>query len=146
MEHVGLEVVASALIVRCGLILLVKSQKWGETYLMPGGHLELGETIFEAVKREGEEETGLRLEPLHCVNVGELIFDPAFHRKAHLIYFHFLCEAKPGEIKLERKELKEFLWIEPKSALNLRLAVGIKQSIQNYLGGFKYDITSNRFL
>ena len=103
------EIVSSALIVnkQDGKILLIKSHKWGDLYLLPGGHVEPEETIFNAAKREGEEETGLKLKPLYCVNVGELINDPAFHRKAHLVYFHIVCEAETNEVKLDGEELND---------------------------------------
>ena len=94
------EVVAAPIIINDKReILLIKSHKWGDKYLIPGGHIEQGETIFEAAKREGEEETGLKLEPQYCVNIGELIYDPDFHRKAHLIYIHIVCKANSNEVK-----------------------------------------------
>ena len=99
----AVEAVASTLIVKDNKILLIKSHKWGDAYLLPGGHVENKETIFEAAKREGEEETGLKLKPLYCVNVGELINDPSFHRKAHLIYFNIVCEALSNEVKLDNR-------------------------------------------
>lgn len=137
------EAVSSALIVnkKDGKILLIKSHKWGDIYLLPGGHIEPEETIFNAAKREGEEETGLKLKPLYCVNIGELINDPAFHRKAHLVYFHIVCEAETDEVKLDGRELNHFVWIDPKEALALE-NLGSKKTIQNYLDGVKIDITS----
>jgi len=43
------------------------SKQWGDGYDFPGGGIELGETIEEALKREVKEETGLE------VKVGEII-------------------------------------------------------------------------
>jgi ADP-ribose pyrophosphatase YjhB (NUDIX family) len=127
------EVVASPLIVRKdGKILLIKSHKWGDQYLIPGGHVNPGETIFEGAKREGEEETGLKLKPLHCVNVGELINDSTYYRKAHLIYFHIVCEAMTEEVRLDGKELQEFFWVTPEEALKLPNLV-VRRTIENYI-------------
>lgn len=96
----GIEVVAVALIINDeNKILLTKSHKWKDVYLMAGGHVEEGEKLMDAVKREGEEETGLVLEPLHCVSMGELIHDPSFHRKTHLIYFYFVCKSLTSEVR-----------------------------------------------
>jgi nucleoside triphosphatase len=138
------EVVASALVVKGDKILLIKSHKWGDAYLLPGGHVENGETIFEAAKREGEEETGLKLKPLYCVNFGEEINDPRFYRKAHFIYFHIVCEALNNEIKLDNRELKDFIWISQKEALKLPNLKGHK-TIQNYINGIKIAINSKRY-
>lgn len=138
----GVEVVASALIINNDKILLVKSHKWGDYFLIPGGHIEPSEMIMEAARREGEEKTGLRLKPLYCVNIGELIDDPTFYRRAHLIYFHFVCDAITAEPKLDDRELKEFIWIKPEEALKLKLAKRIKETIENYIKGVKFNITS----
>lgn len=139
------EAVATALIVnKDKKILLIKSHKWGDTYLLPGGHIELNETIFDAAKREGEEETGLKLKPLYCVNVGELINDPAFHRKAHLIYFHIVCAALTENVQLDNEELNDFLWVDPEKALELKNFRSPK-TIENYLHGVRIDIASRVF-
>lgn len=138
----GVEVVASALIVnKEKKILLIKSHKWGDNYLIPGGHIEPGESIIDAAKREGEEETGLKLKPLYCTNIGELINDPTFHREAHLVYFHFICETISEKIKLDERELKEFIWVEPKEALNMKLTKGIDKTIKNFIDGIKIEIS-----
>ncbi len=42
-----------------GKLFLVKSYKWGNKYTIPGGHIELGENIKQALKREIKEETGM---------------------------------------------------------------------------------------
>lgn len=42
-----------------GKIFLMKSYKWKDKYVIPGGHVELGEKIADALKREIKEETGL---------------------------------------------------------------------------------------
>lgn len=140
------EVVAAPLIVnkKDGKILLIKSHKWGDQYLLPGGHIEPGETIFDAVKREGEEETGLRLKPTYCVNAGELIHDPTFYRKAHLIYFHIVCEAETEEVKLDDDELNNFIWIKPQEALKLK-NFRTKVTIENYLNGVTINIGSEKY-
>jgi len=138
------EVVASPLIVnKKGEILLIRSRKWGDTYLIPGGHVELNEGLLKCAAREGEEETGLKLKPLYCVNVGEDINNPNFHRKAHLIYFHIVCEALTEDVHLDDIELQEFIWIKPEEALRtLNLLKGIDRTIQNYVDGIKININS----
>ncbi|MDP3015366.1 MAG: NUDIX domain-containing protein [bacterium] len=139
-----IEAVASVLVVNQeNKILLIKSHKWGNYYLVPGGHIEINEGIMNAAKREGEEETGLKLKPLYCVNIGELINDASFYREAHLIYFHIVCEPLSEKINLQKDELREFIWIDPREALKLNLTRGVKQTIKNFINGVRINITSH---
>lgn len=141
----GVEIVASPLIVnKKGEILLIKSHKWGNVYVIPGGHLELNEKIFKCAEREGEEETGLKLKSLYCVNVGELINDPNFNRKAHLIYFHIVCKALTENVHLDNIELQEYIWIKPTEALKkLKILSRIDETIKNYINGIKINVSSD---
>ncbi|MFP4173447.1 MAG: NUDIX domain-containing protein, partial [Candidatus Hydrogenedentota bacterium] len=53
----------AAIAVRDGAILLVRHEKHGERYwLLPGGGVDFGETLTEALAREVREETGLAIE------------------------------------------------------------------------------------
>lgn len=140
----GVEVVAAVLILNDeGKLLLAQSPKWGETYVIPGGHVESGELLMAAAKREGEEETGLQLEPLYCVNIGEMIADPDYHRKAHFIFIHFVCKALSDEIHLDPAEIKNYRWVTLEEALRLPLARGIRESLENYKNGVRINVASH---
>jgi len=45
-----------------GKILLARSHKWFDKYTLPGGHIEVGESMADAVRREVKEEVGLDVE------------------------------------------------------------------------------------
>ncbi len=68
----GIEVVSGAIIRdKEGKILLTKSPKWKNKWIFPGGHIEPGEKILDAAKREAEEETGLKLTSSHTLKGGD---------------------------------------------------------------------------
>ncbi len=76
-------------------ILLVKRKyppqagKWS----LPGGHVELGERIFDTAKRELVEETGLLGFPKGIINVDEYVVkDPSNKIKKHYILIDVLME------------------------------------------------------
>lgn len=130
----GVEVVGSAIIEnKKGEILLVKSSKWSNKWTMPGGHIEPGEGIEDALLREAEEEVGLKMKSKGIVAFGELINSKDFHRPAHFIYFDILCKTDSISIKLDNKELFEYAWVKPKKALAMDLAESYEKTIKDYL-------------
>jgi len=67
-DEKGLEVRVAGVLVRDGRVLLVRHERKGETYwVVPGGHVEVGEPLAEALKREFTEEIGL------AVRVNDLV-------------------------------------------------------------------------
>ncbi|OIO25470.1 ADP-ribose pyrophosphatase [Candidatus Micrarchaeota archaeon CG10_big_fil_rev_8_21_14_0_10_54_18] len=100
-------------------VLLVKSHKWHENYSVPGGHVELGETLENSVKREVKEETGLEIHDLEFLGVQEFIFDKIFWKKKHFLFFDYMCKTDCKEVTLN-SEASRFIWISPKDALKRR--------------------------
>jgi len=130
----GIELVGSAVIENThGKILLVKSPKWHNKWTMPGGHIEPGETIEEALIREAQEEVGLPLKSEGVIAYGELINSKDFHRPAHFIYFDICCKTNTSEVKLDNKELREYKWVTPHEALQMDLAESYEKTIQDYM-------------
>lgn len=130
----GVEIVGSAIIEnKKGEVLLVKSPKWSNKWTMPGGHIEPGEKIEDALLREAEEEVGLKLKSQGIVAYGELINSKDFHRPAHFIYFDIFCQTDNENIKLDNEELFEYLWVTPEKALMMDLAESYEQTIIDYL-------------
>ena len=116
-----------------GKILLVKSHKWFDSYTLPGGHIELGETMAEAVKREVKEETGLEVEVKEMLLAQEAIFAPEFYKKKHFIFFDFLCRSKDQTVKLDQEELQDYVWVYPGAAYNLKLDSFTRKTLDRYL-------------
>jgi 8-oxo-dGTP diphosphatase len=66
---------------------------------LPGGALELGETLEEGVRREVLEETGLVIEPVAVVEVLDRISrDPEGRVQYHYVLVDFLCRAIGGDL------------------------------------------------
>jgi len=67
---------------------------------IPGGTLEVGETLLEGVRRELAEETGTHVRVVELIEVFERIFrDDAGKAKYHFVILDYLCEAVEGEAR-----------------------------------------------
>jgi ADP-ribose pyrophosphatase YjhB (NUDIX family) len=67
---------------------------------LPGGLVELGETLIAALHREIAEETGLRVRIFGIAAVLERLFPDAAGKFAyHYVLIDYLCEYLEGELK-----------------------------------------------
>lgn len=124
--------VGALIINKEGKMLLVKSNKWNNKYVIPGGHIELGETMEQALKREIKEENGLDIYNIKFLIFQEFIFDNLFWKKKHFIFFDFSCRTDSNEVKLD-EEGQEYLWVEPEKALKMDVEPYTLKSIKKFL-------------
>ena len=123
-EYPGAPVVGvGGVVIRDGRALLIKrgSAPLKNQWSIPGGTLELGESIQEGVRRELLEETGIE------VRVGELIevFDRIFRDADGKIQYHFvivdyLCEAISGEARAA-SDVTDVAWENEEDLWNYKL-------------------------
>ncbi len=93
-----------------GRLFLMKSHKWEGKWVIPGGHVDLGERIVDAVKREVKEETNLDVYDLEFVCVQEFIHGDGFWKKKHFIFFDYACKTDSTEVVLN-EEAQEYTWV-----------------------------------
>lgn len=112
--------------------LLVRSDKWRDKYAIPGGHIELGETMEEALRREIEEETGLDIYEIEFASLQEFVFDEAFHEKRHFIFIDFVCRTDSGDDEVVLNfESQEYVWVSLEEALKLPLEPFTRRLIED---------------
>ena len=91
-----------AVILDQGRVLLVKRKfpPLAGEWSIPGGRLEIGETLREAVVREAREETGLTIEPAEVLGVYDrLLRDEAGRVLYHYVLIDFLCRRLAGDLQ-----------------------------------------------
>ncbi len=116
-----------------GKILLAKSHKWFDSYTLPGGHIEIGETIVDAVRREVKEEVGLEVEVVEMLLIQEAIFADEFYKKKHFIFIDFYCKSEDQQVKLDREEIQDYIWVYPGAAFNLKLDSFTRKTLDRFL-------------
>jgi len=99
-------------------LFLMSSHKWKGKYVVPGGHIELGETMIDALRREIKEETNLDIRDIEFVCFQEFIHDGRFWQKRHYIFFDYACRTDSTDVILN-EEAQEYTWVEIDRALEL---------------------------
>jgi len=79
-----------------GHVLLIRrgSDPYEGQWALPGGFVEVGETLEAAAAREAEEETGLEVEIIRLVGVYS---DPDRDHRGHNVSVAYLARAQEGE-------------------------------------------------
>ena len=122
----------SATILRDGKVLAVRRARHPaiSLYTMPGGVVETGETLFEAVKREVREETALDIEPVALAGHREAIMrDAQGQVEMHFIIMCFAALWRAGEVRLN-EELDDARWLTPDELADLRTTKGLTEIVR----------------
>lgn len=119
-------------------LLLTKSHKWSNKYVVPAGHIEYGEKAEEALIREAKEETGLDILNIKFLSFDDLIEDKIFYKKRHSIVLNFLCRTKSSKVILN-DEAQGYEWVNPEDALKKDLAPFAQNVINKFLKEMIYN-------
>lgn len=131
---------ARCIIIRDSKIAMVYSRKY-DYYKFPGGGIEKGETLEEAVIRETEEETGLMVSPesvepfgyVHRIQRSDL---PGVDLFIQDNFYFFGSAEKTAEQKLDDYESEEgfvLRWVDPGTAIETNRAEGHGPKDRNML-------------
>ena len=110
-----------AVVFKEGKILTIKRAqepskgKWS----IPGGRIELGETAFEAARREVKEECSIEVEIERVLDsVDNIIRDEDGRVRYHFIIIDLLAKYVSGEIKAQ-SDAEECCWVTPQELVKL---------------------------
>jgi ADP-ribose pyrophosphatase YjhB (NUDIX family) len=115
-----------ALIFHRGRILMAQRGKeplkgW---WSLPGGALEVGESLDFAVRREVREETGLEIEPLAVFQVFERIMrDAAGAPEYHYVLIDYICRVSGGTLRAG-DDVCRVEWVKPEALKSLQITEG----------------------
>jgi len=102
-----------AVIVDDARVLLVRrgTEPLKGEWSLPGGVLELGESLQAGVVREAQEETGLTVEPLELVELLDRIHRVGERVRYHYVIADYLCRVTGGELKAA-SDANAVRWVE----------------------------------
>lgn len=113
-----------ALIVENGGVALIKrgnAPLLGE-WSIPGGMLELGETLRQGAEREALEETNLVVRATELLGVFDRVVPDADGKiRYHYVLIDFLCERISGELRAGA-DAADARWFTPEEISQLNLA------------------------
>jgi 8-oxo-dGTP diphosphatase len=117
----------SAAIFRDDKILIVRRGRPPArgVFTLPGGVVEIGETLHAALTREVREETALEIAPVGLAGEREVIVRDAEGRvERHFVILAFAASWLSGEAALN-EELAEARWLEPAELADLPTTDGL---------------------
>ena len=102
-----------AVIVDRGRVLLVQrgTEPARGQWSLPGGLVEIGESLSNAVAREVCEETGLNVEPVELIELLDRIYREGERVRYHYVIADYLCCVKGGEL-CAGSDAAQVRWVE----------------------------------
>ncbi len=133
-----------AVIIEAGRALLVRraTEPLRGEWSVPGGMLELGETLHDGVRREALEETGLEIEPGDVLDVFDSIFTDGLGRtQYHYVLIDYLCRPVAGQARAG-SDVSDVRWVSPEALPAMGLHHSIEQVVRKALARASAKTTS----
>jgi 8-oxo-dGTP diphosphatase len=99
-------------------------------FSLPGGVVELGETLAEAVARELYEEVGVEADILAFNRHVEPILRDGDRIRAHFVIASFVAWWRRGEARVSQ-EMDEVAWIDPSACASLPTTPGLAEILKS---------------
>jgi 8-oxo-dGTP diphosphatase len=97
---------------------------------LPGGLVETGETLEDAVRREILEETGLQIQPVSRFEIFERIMRDASGRaEYHYVLADYVCKVVGGTLRAG-DDVSRAAWVRRSELDNYRITEGTREVIE----------------
>lgn len=100
-------------VVRGSCVLLVRrgtEPSMGE-WSIPGGMIELGESLKDGIRREVAEETGLRVRPMETIAVVDRVQKNGRRVRYHYVLIDYVCLPAGGRLR-SGSDVLDARWVE----------------------------------
>ena len=147
-------VAVDGVVERDGKILIVKNRV-KDYYSVPGGQVETGENLIEALKREFLEETGIEVEPTRLISVSSTTSSRpgynGYETIPTIVTFGFACKYVGGSERTSN-ETSEVLWVDKDSVFTYIKGIPLEARMKAYFETngsvryFQYDTYPERVM
>ncbi len=97
---------------------------------LPGGLVETGEKLEEAVRREILEETGLRIQPVSRFEIFErIMLDAQGRAEYHYVLADYICKVVGGALRAG-DDVSRVEWVRRSELGNYRITEGTREVIE----------------
>lgn len=141
-EHIVTSVVA-VIIDDEGRVLLTKRSipPFKDLWVMPGGKIDLGEPILDALKREVHEEVGLEVEPGQLIDVFEHL-TPG-DDNCHFVILYYQCRPLYCDIVHNEHEVAEACWVHFSELSSFPMPAGGSFILGKLFPGHNLQVVTN---
>lgn len=130
------------------ILLQNRIKKDWKGYTLPGGHVEPGESIVEAVIREMKEETGLTIRHPQLCGVKQFPIIADGHGEGRYLVFLFKTDQFEGELVSSKEGKME--WVRRDELSNVPIVSDLKELLQvmerEDLTEFQYVVEDGKWL
>ncbi len=133
-----------AIIIKDKAVLLIrrKYEPSRGLWSFPGGMVERGERVKAAVKREAQEETGLRIRVGPLVGVFEKIVRSSQRVRYHYVVLDYLAVPVSGRVR-PRSDALDARWIKMSDLSSYKLSRGVLAMITRALSMLRLGICTH---
>jgi 8-oxo-dGTP diphosphatase len=116
-------------------VLIIKREKdpFKDYFSLPGGFVNEGEKVEDAVRREAEEELLVKVEPIDILGVYS---DPNRDPRGHIMSITFIAKITSGELKAG-DGVAELRWIEINNLTNIKFGFDHSKILDDYQSWLK---------
>ena len=122
--------------------VLLQRRSDNELWSVPGGAIEVGESVLDALRREVLEETGFEVEPDRLIGVYSspayvIAYDDGEVRQQFSLAF--ACHTTGGALRKSSESL-EVAWFSPEDLSSLAMSAGAIRRIDDFLQHFDHPV------
>ncbi len=124
-QHIKTSVVACIIDKKERVLLTQRCiEPFCDQWVMPGGKIDHGESILDALHREVREEVGLEIQIDRLIDVYEHV--GVGHKNDHYVILYYRAHPSSGSVKINTDEVTRAAWVPPEQLNQVSMTPGTR--------------------